>query len=127
MNYYQLAYAHLFTVLPAFLLGTALLFMPKGLPRHRFLGRIYMVLMLVTATITLVMPAQVGPRILGHFGFIHLFSLLVFYSVPTAYRNARRGNRREHRNAMIGLYVGGILIAGTFAFAPGRMLHSLIF
>lgn len=24
---------------------------------------------------------------------------------------------------MLGLYIGGILIAGTLAFAPGRMLH----
>jgi uncharacterized membrane protein len=127
VNYYHLAYAHLATIVPAFMIGTSLLLMTKGTPRHRLLGRIYMVLMLVTALITLVMPAQVGPKFFGHFGYIHLFSLLVFYSVPTAYINARRGNIKAHRSAMIGLYVGGLLIAGSFAFMPGRMLHTWIF
>ena len=127
MTYLQLAYAHLATIVPAFLIGTVLLFMRKGTPVHRLLGRIYMPLMLVTATITLFMPALVGPQLLGHFGFIHGFSLLVFYSVPTAYVNARRGNIAAHRGAMIGLYVGGILIAGSFALMPGRLLHEWIF
>lgn len=127
MQYIQLAYAHLATIVPAFVLGTSLLVMTKGTPRHRLLGKIYMVLMLVTATITLFMPAQVGPRVVGHFGYIHLFSLLVFYSVPMAYVNARRGNVKGHKSSMIGLYVGGLLIAGSFAFMPGRLLHGWLF
>jgi uncharacterized membrane protein len=127
MTYTQLAYAHLATIVPAFLIGTILLFMKKGTPLHKLLGRIYMPLMLVTAIITLFMPAFVGPRFGGHFGFIHLFALLVLYSVPTAYINARKGNIAKHRSAMIGLYVGGILIAGSFAFMPGRMLNQLLF
>jgi len=28
---------------------------------------------------------------------------------------------------MIGVYVGGILIAGTFALMPGRLLHEWLF
>jgi uncharacterized membrane protein len=127
MQYLHLAYAHLATIVPAFLIGTWLLFMTKGSPRHRLMGKIYMVLMLVTATITLFMPALVGPRFAGHFGFIHLFSLLVFYSVPMAFIDARRGNVKGHRGSMIGLYVGGILVAGFFAFMPGRLLHSWLF
>jgi uncharacterized membrane protein len=127
MTYLQLAYIHLATIVPAFLIGTALLFMTKGTPRHKLLGRIYMPLMLFTAVVTLFMPAQVGPSIGGHFGFIHGFSVLVLYSVPTAYIQARRGNIAKHRSAMIGLYVGGILIAGSFAFMPGRLLHHWLF
>jgi uncharacterized membrane protein len=127
MQYHNLAYAHLATIVPAFLIGTYLLVMTKGTSRHRLLGKVYMGLMLVTATITLLMPAQVGPRVFWHFGYIHLFSLLVFYSVPTAFINARRGNVKAHKSAMIGLYVGGILIAGSFAFMPGRLLHRWLF
>jgi uncharacterized membrane protein len=44
-----------------------------------------------------------------------------------AYLAARRGHIRAHRFAMISLYVGGILIAGAFAFSPGRMLHKWLF
>jgi len=127
MNYEQLMYVHLATVVPAFLLGTLLLLMTKGTARHKLLGKIYMPLMIVTAIVTLFMPAHLGPQFLNHFGFIHGFSILVLYSVPMAYFHARRGNVAGHRGSMIGVYVGGILIAGSFALLPGRFLHGLLF
>jgi uncharacterized membrane protein len=128
MTYLQLAYLHLATVLPAFVLGTWLIFTSqKGSPLHRTVGKIYMGLMLFTATVTLFMPAQVGPRLFGHFGFIHLFALLTYRSVPSAWFAARRHDIRTHRRRMIGLYVGGLIIAGGFAFAPGRLLHQWLF
>ena len=127
MTYTQLAYLHLATVVPAFAIRAFQLIRRKGTPIHKFLGRIYMVLMLAAALITLAMPAHVGPRFLNHFGFIHAFSLLALINVPTAYLAARRGNIKAHRGAMIGLFVGGILIAGAFAFTPGRMLHAWLF
>ena len=49
MSYLQLTYAHLATVLAAFVLGTGLLIIRKGTPLHKMLGKIYMVLMLVTS------------------------------------------------------------------------------
>lgn len=127
MTYTQLAYLHLATVVPAFVIGAFQLLRRKGTPSHKLLGKIYMVLMLGTAFITLAMPAEVGPRFLGHFGFIHAFSFLALFNVPLAFIAARRGNIKAHRGAMIGLYVGGILIAGAFAFSPGRMLHEWLF
>ncbi|TXH70797.1 MAG: DUF2306 domain-containing protein [Thiothrix sp.] len=127
MTYLQLAYLHLGTVVPAFFIGSFLLLSQKGSEKHKMLGKVYMVLMLVTAVITLFMPARVGPTFIGHFGFIHLFSLLVLYSVPTAYIAIRNKNIKAHRQNMIGLYVGGILIAGSFAFSPGRLLHTWLF
>jgi len=86
-----------------------------------------MVLILATGLITLAMPAEVGPRFLNHFGFIHAFSALALYSVPAAYIAIRRENIKAHRANMVGLYAGGILIAGAFAFSPGRMLHGWLF
>jgi uncharacterized membrane protein len=127
MTYTQLAYLHLATVVPAFAIGAFQLFRRKGTLSHKLLGKIYMALMLATGLITLAMPAEVGPRFLGHFGFIHAFSFLTLYSVPAAYIAARRGNIKVHRANMLGLYLGGILIAGSFAFSPGRMLHEWLF
>ena len=124
LTYLQLAYIHLISVFPAFLIGAFLLINRKGTPLHKALGKIYMVLMLITGVITLLMPAEVGPRMLGHFGFIHFFSFLVLYSVPKAYSAINKNNIRVHKISMIGTYVGGILIAGTFAFTPGRLLHT---
>ncbi len=127
MNYDQLTMLHLATILPAFLIGTYLMVRRKGTPNHRLLGKIYLSLMVITAVVTLFMPAQVGGRLFNHFGFIHAFSLLALYSAPTAFLAARRGNIKAHRGSMIGLYVGGILIAGAFTFAPGRLLHDWVF
>ena len=52
---------HLATVAPAAMLGIYLMFWAKGTKPHRLLGKIYMVLMLLTASITLFMSAEVGP------------------------------------------------------------------
>lgn len=90
MSYLQLAYYHLASVFPAFFIGTYSLCSHKGTPIHKLLCKVYMVLMFVTALITLLMPAKVGARFLGHFGFIHLLSLSVIYSVPMAWLAARR-------------------------------------
>ncbi|MGZ9166620.1 MAG: DUF2306 domain-containing protein [Anaerolineales bacterium] len=127
MTYTQLAYLHLATVLPAFFIGAFQLLMRRGTSSHKRFGRIYMLLVLATAFITLAMPAEVGPRFLNHFGVIHLFSFLALFGVPIAYIAVRHGYIRAHRAAMISLYVGGILIAGAFAFSPGRMLHAWLF
>jgi len=127
MPYLSLAYVHLATVLPCLLIGAWLLLRRKGTTVHKRLGRAYAVLILFTALVTLPMPAAVGPRLLDHFGFIHLFSLLVLFSVPAALYSIRRGNVSAHRGHMVGVYVGGILIAGTFALMPGRLLHGWLF
>jgi uncharacterized membrane protein len=124
MGYLQLTYFHLSTILPAFLIGTYLLASRKGTSVHRGLGRAYMLLMLCTSAITLFMTAEVGPTFLGHFGYIHLLSFLVLYCVPAAWFAARRGDLRAHKFNMIGLYVGGLLIAGGFTLMPGRLLHE---
>lgn len=126
-NYKTLMYFHLLTVLPCVVMGGLLFFMKKGTMIHKGIGRVYLILMVITGIITLFMPAQVGPTLLGHFGWIHSFSVLTLYSAPRAYFAIRAGNVRTHQYSMIGLYVGGIIIAGAFTFAPGRYLHELFF
>lgn len=32
-----------------------------------------------------------------------------------------------HKRAKIGTYIGGLLIAGGFAFVPGRIMHDVLF
>ncbi len=127
MHYETLMYLHLATVVPCFFIGTVLLLIKKGTSIHKNFGRIYMVLMLFTAFVTLFMPAAVGPQFLGHFGWIHLFSFLTMYTVPTAYTAIKKGNVRAHKRKMILLYFGAIIIAGGFTFVPGRFMHELFF
>lgn len=125
--YLQLAYWHLGTIVPAFAIGTFLFLKRKGSSAHKLLGKIYMILMLCTAVISLFMSAKVGPTLFNHFGFIHLFAVLILYSVPSAYFAIKKGNVKKHSGNMIGLYVGGLLIAGSFTLMPGRLLNSWIF
>ena len=127
MEYNNLMFWHLWTVIPCFAIGTILLLIKKGTSFHKYAGRIYMILMLITAFITLFMPAQVGPRILNHFGFIHTFTFLTLYSVPTAFLAIKKGDVKTHKRKMILLYFGAIIIAGGFTFYPGRYLHELFF
>lgn len=127
MNYEQLMYVHLWTVIPCFFIGTILLIIKKGTIIHKLGGQVYMVLMLFTAVVTLFMPAGVGPSFLNHFGWIHLFSVLTIYTVPTAYLAIKKGNIKSHKRKMILLYFGALVIAGGFTFVPGRYMYDLFF
>ena len=118
---------HLATVLPAFAIGSYLIFISaKGAPHHRVLGYAYLTLMTITAGTTLFIH-EVNPDGFMGLSFVHLFIPLTIYGVVAAVAGARTHNHRLHRNAMIALYVGGFLIAGGTAFGPGRMLHQVFF
>jgi uncharacterized membrane protein len=122
-----LTFMHLATVVPAFLLGTYILLNPKGTPLHRTLGKTFMLLMLITVVLVLFMPARKPPMLLNHFGLNHIFVIPVAYFVPRAYFAARRGDIKKHMASVLGVYFGAVLLAGAFAFAPGRLLHTWLF
>lgn len=117
---------HLATVVPALLLGPVVLLRRKGDATHRLLGRIWAVLMLVTA-ISSAFIRTPGAGIAGTgFSFIHIFTVWTLVNVPLAVLAARRGQIARHRGMMTGLYAG-LVIAGAFTFIPGRLLGSLVF
>ncbi len=118
---------HVATVIPAFILGTyQIFFSTKGSPHHRLTGYIYLTLMVITS-IAAFFIHQVNPA--GPFGlsWIHLFVPLTLFGVYGALVTARKHDIKGHRRAMLGVYIGGILIAGTLAFAPGRLMHLMVF
>ncbi len=115
---------HLLTVVPAFAIGTwQIFFSVKGSRLHRGFGFAYLALMTVTA------GAAFFIRSVGH-GYltpIHLFIPLTLFGVVGALWYARRGNIAAHRTAMLSLYFGGLILAGSFALLPGRLLHRVLF
>ena len=124
----NIVFLHLFMILPCIVLGTYLIFAKKGSSIHKLAGKIYMLLMAFTGILTLFIPAQLGQRILNHFGVLHLLSLLTIWTVPKAWFAIKRGDIKTHKAAMIKLYIGGIIIAGGFAIlAKGRYLHNFFF
>lgn len=119
---------HVFTVIPAFMLGTWLIFFSrKGARRHRAIGYVYLGLMTVTAIAALFIHQIPSIDIVYGFGPIHIFSLVTLSGVVGALRGARMHNVAMHKRSMLGVYIGGILIAGTFAFLPGRIMHTMVF
>jgi uncharacterized membrane protein len=58
---------------------------------------------------------------------IHLFVPLTLFRIAGALWNVGCGNIKGHRNAMIGLYVGGLLLAGALTLLPGRLVHRVLF
>jgi uncharacterized membrane protein len=118
---------HLITVIPAFLLGTyQVFFSTKGAPLHRALGWTYLTLMSITAVTTLFIHS-VNPNAFLGLSPIHLFVPLTAWGVYGAVAGARTHDVKRHRGAMIGLYIGGLLIAGSLAFLPGRVMHRIFF
>ena len=118
---------HFATVVPAFLIGTwQIFFSTKGAPLHRTLGTIYLALMTTTAiaAIFIRQPSPTNP--LG-FTPIHVFVVVTLANVATTIWALRTHNIKWHRGSMLGLYVGGLLIAGALAFSPGRIMHAIVF
>jgi|JI10StandDraft_1071094.scaffolds.fasta_scaffold1484708_1 uncharacterized membrane protein len=122
---------HFATVMPAFLLGLWLLLLSlKGSTAHRSAGVLYLALMYATAISALFIPNAVGPGLqVGplRFGFIHLFIVLTTFGLARAMLAIRRGDVQQHGKSMRGVYVGGLLIAGLFTLAPGRILYRVLF
>jgi uncharacterized membrane protein len=127
MSYDTLMFLHLYTIIPCVFIGGLLLLIKKGTLIHKRLGRIYMILMLFTAIVTLFMPSAIGVSLFNHFGWIHLFSVLTLWTVPTAYIAIKKGDIKSHKRKMVLLYFGAIVIAGVFTLTPGRYLHELFF
>jgi uncharacterized membrane protein len=118
---------HLATIVPAFLIGSwQIFFSVKGKTAHRALGYTYLALMTVTSVAALFIR-EVNPS--GPFGWswIHLFVPLTLFGVAGALITARRHDIRGHRASMLGVYFGGILIAGALAFIPARIMHQIVF
>jgi uncharacterized membrane protein len=106
---------HAAAVTPAFVLGAwQILLSRKGQRAHRTAGSALFV-------------HQVNPD--GPFGFswIHLFVPVTLLGVVGALYGAWTHNIRLHKNSMIGTYIGGLMIAGAFAFAPGRIMNGVVF
>ena len=115
---------HAFAAMAAFALGVVQLAAPKGTLPHRTIGWIWVVLMATVAASSFWIHEI---RLLGPWSPIHLLSIFTLIMLPIAVIAARRHNVRRHRLAMIGMFTGGLVIAGLFTFLPGRIMHAAVF
>ncbi len=115
---------HLAAALYAIVAGGVQLALPKGTQLHRYLGRSWMVAMLITALssfwIKSVMPLWLN------FGPIHILSVWIIICVIISTTAARRHNIKQHKFYAVGAYIG-LIGAGIGTLAPGRYLNQLFF
>ncbi len=114
---------HLASVLPALPLGLYVLLARKGDARHRMLGKLWAVLMVVAALSALALRDLNH----GHFSPIHIFVPVTLIGLWRAITAARAGRIDTHRKVMVSLYLAGLIGAGSFAFLPGRVMGTWLF
>jgi len=115
---------HAFAAMSAFALGLIQFAAPKGTLPHRTIGWIWVALMTVIALSSFFIH---GIKLVGPFSPIHLLSIFTLVMLPLAVLHARRHNVKRHRGAMIGIFVGALIIAGAFTLVPGRIMHAVAF
>ena len=115
---------HAFAAMSAFALGVAQLVAPKGTIPHRILGWTWVALMVVVS-VTAFFIHQI--RLWGPWSPIHLLAIFTLVTLPLGVWRARRHEVEHHRWTMIGIFTGGLVIAGAFTFVPGRIMHAVVF
>ncbi len=114
---------HALAAMGAFALGFIQLAAPKGTLPHRTIGYLWATLM-VDICVTSFWIQDL--RVWGPWSPIHLLSIFTLVTLPFAIRHARRHRVFQHRNAMIAMFAGALLIAGLFTFVPGRIMHAVV-
>jgi uncharacterized membrane protein len=114
---------HVAAVSTALAVGIALMLGLKGNTVHRTLGWAWVAAM-ATAAISSLFIHRANA---GSFSFLHLFAGWTLVALPMGVFAARKHNARLHSRTMTGLFVGGLLIAGAFAFLPGRLMWQIVF
>ena len=114
---------HVAGALTALVVGAIIFLLPKGTGFHRLLGWTWVSAMIVVAATSIAMIADTR----GGVNALHIFTVVTVVSLYSALTGIRRGNVRQHAGSMVGLYIGGLIIAGVTAFIPGRLMWDVVF
>ena len=111
---------HIAAASMALLIGTGLMWGPKGTTIHRAFGWTWVIAMMTVA----ISSFFIHP---GGFSPIHALSAYVAIGVPMGVAFARRHDIRAHRRTMTGNFLFGLIVAGAFTFVPGRVMWRVFF
>lgn len=108
----------------AALLGGVQLWRHKGGTGHRWLGRLWVLLMaMVAGSSFFISEIQVW----GRFSPIHLLSVFTLAVLVFAVHAARNGKIDRHQRAMRYLFFLALILTGGFTLLPGRIMHQVLF
>ncbi len=115
---------HVVTALIALFVGIYVFSRRKGTKLHRNLGKFWVVMMAVVALSSLFIHQL---KIWGLFSPIHLLSIFVLGSLVNSIWMARTGNIVAHKRIMVGLFSGGLILAGLLTFGRDLLMHRIFF
>jgi len=119
---------HVVTVVPTFVIGTYQIFLSKkGEPFHRALGYAYLTLLTITCIDALFIHEIMPKSWFYGFSPLHVLVLLTLVCVVGALRAAWAHDIPRHRSAVLGTYIGGLLVAISLVLLPGRIMHAVFF
>jgi uncharacterized membrane protein len=143
LNAAPMVQVHAFAAMGAVLVGAVQFLAPKGVLPHRALGWTWvalMAVMLISAFFSHdILPWDpFGPSVCCRLGescdrgsvtcaSIHLLSIYLLLVLPYAVLHARRRDVTRHRNAMLWLYLGVLLVGTALTFLPHRIMHDVAF
>jgi len=113
--------AHVAGAVSSFLLGSALMLLPKGARMHRQLGWTWVVTMSTAAIASIFIQGE------GHFSWIHGFTASTLIILPIGIALARAHRGKLHARFMTGLFLASMVGAGMFTFLPGRIMWETFF
>jgi uncharacterized membrane protein len=111
---------HLFTVIPALILGLVSFILTKGTPKHKAIGKIWVVLMLSASFSSFFITPT------GSHTWLHVFAIVVIVSVAVGVFAISNKNNRLHSRCMIGAYIGTAISAVFAVGVSGRLLNSVL-
>ena len=115
---------HAIAAMIAIILGGIQLYMKKGGTIHKFLGRAWVGLMLIVSVSSFFIHKI---NFWGAYSPIHLLSIWTIFSLGLAIYFVRVGNIKRHKQVMLALYGGALILTGFFTFMPGRVMHQIVF
>ncbi|MDC1211223.1 DUF2306 domain-containing protein [Porticoccaceae bacterium] len=122
-------YVHAFFALLAVPLGLYILLTQKGTKKHKLIGRIWSLFLLIVS-FTAIFIQAITP---GQYSLIHLLipwtigSLIYsIWSIRKFQKTKLAKYKKAHMYSMIGVYVGALLVAGLFTLMPGRLFYEIL-
>lgn len=115
---------HVVTALFALFTGIYIFSRRKGGRVHKAVGKSWVAAMALVALSSLFIHQL---RVVGPFSPLHLLSLFVLASLVYAVVKIRKGDVDAHRYTMIGLFIGGLVVAGALTLARDLLMHRIFF
>ena len=125
MNY--VIFTHSLLLIIAFIIGLYIFTKPKGTKSHKFFGRLFVILMLVSLIASFFIKTD------GTFSLIHILSALTIYwlvrAVVVSYqkkKNWRKIHAYNMTSAFIGIIIAGSGVLGRHYIFPGKSSYGFI-